>query len=309
MRKYIIKRFLGIIPTLFIIITLSFFLIRLAPGGPFDSERKLPPQILANIEAKYHLDEPIIQQYFRYMGNVLRGDLGPSFRYRDHDVNFYIFSNLPNSLILGGVSMLFALVLGMAVGIIASLKRNTWIDHFFMSTAVVGISLPAFVIGPLLVYFLALRWNLLPTSGWITGNNGALTLIMPVITLSFSYFANIARLMRASMLEVLNSDYIRTARAKGLSVKTVILRHCLKGASIPIVSYLGPALASILTGSIVVEQIFRIPGLGVYFVQSALNRDYTLILGTVIVYSTLLVILNFLVDLLYGVCDPRISYE
>jgi oligopeptide transport system permease protein len=309
MTKYIIRRFIGLFPTIFIIITLSFFIIRIAPGGPFDQERNIPPQILKNIEAKFHLDDPLIVQYGRYLFDVIRGDLGPSFRYQDHDVNFYIFQSLPNSMLLGVISLSLAVILGLSAGIISSLKQNTWADYLAMSIAVVGISIPLFVIGPVLMYFLALKWGLLPTSGWITGRYGWATIIMPAITLSFPFFANIARLSRASILEVLRSDYIRTARAKGLKGSVIVFKHVLKGGLLPVVSYLGPAFAGIVTGSVVVEQIFRVPGLGKFFVQSAFNRDYTLIMGTVIVYSIILIIMNFIVDILYSFLDPRITYK
>jgi oligopeptide transport system permease protein len=308
MTKYIIRRLLGIIPTLFIIVTLAFFIIRIAPGGPFDLERQLPVQILENIEKKYHLDEPIIVQYGRYMLNVLRGDLGPSYKYQDHDVNFFVRRNLPNSLILGLVSMSLAVLMGMTAGIFSSVRQNSWVDYLSMSVAVVGISIPLFVVGPVLQYVFAMKLSWLPTSGWITGRYGWVTLIMPAITLSFPYFAYIARLSRASILEGLRSHYIRTAQAKGLKGSVIIFKHVLKGASLPVVSYLGPAFSAILVGSVVVERIFRVPGMGNFFVQSALNRDYTLILGTVIVYSVILVIMNFIVDIVYAILDPRISY-
>lgn len=309
MTKYLIRRAIGLIPTLFIIITLSFFLIRLAPGGPFDAEKRIPVQILRNIEKKYHLDEPLIVQYGRYLFDVVRGDLGPSFKYQDHDVNFYIFQSLPNSMILGIISLSLALIFGLTAGILSALKQNTWIDYTAMSFAVIGISIPLFVVGPVMMYFLALKWKLLPTSGWITGRFGWKTLIMPAITLSLPFFATIARLTRASVLEVLRSDYIRTAHAKGLKKSTVVFKHVLKGALLPVVSYLGPAFAGIVTGSVVVEQIFRVPGLGKFFVQSAFNRDYTLIMGTVIVYSVILIIMNFIVDIVYSFLDPRVSYK
>ena len=297
------------IPTLFIIISISFFIIRIAPGGPFDVERSLPEQILKNIEAKYHLDEPVVVQFGRYLFDIVRGDLGPSYRYQDHDVNFYIFNALPNSMILGIVALGISLIMGIGLGMLAALKQNSWIDYLTMSGAVIGISVPLFVIGPILMYFLAMRWGLLPTSGWITGRYGAVTLIMPALTLSFPYTANIARLTRASVLEVLRSDYIRTAWAKGLSGTVIMFKHVLKGALLPVVSYLGPAFAGIVTGSIVVESIFRVPGLGKFFVQSALNRDYTLIMGTVIVFSIILIVMNFIVDIVYSFLDPRISYK
>ncbi len=309
MTKYIIRRLIGLIPTLFIIITISFFIIRIAPGGPFTAERAITEQVMANIEAKYHLDEPLVMQYLRYLWDVVRGDLGPSYRYNDHDVNYYIFNSLPDSLFLGVVSMTIAIILGIGAGMIASLRQNSWMDYTAMSAAVVGISVPLFVIGPVLMWIFAMQLGWLPTSGWITGRYGWVTLIMPAITLAFPRFANIARLSRASMLEVLRSDYIRTARAKGLSERVIMFKHVLKGAMLPVVSYLGPAFAATITGSVVVETIFRVPGLGRFFVQSALNRDYTLIMGTVIVYSVILIIMNFIVDIVYAYLDPRVSYK
>jgi oligopeptide transport system permease protein len=309
MTKFIIRRLIGLVPTFLIVVTISFFLIRIAPGGPFDAERRPPEQVLKNIEAKFHLDDPLIVQYLRYMGDVLRGDLGPSFRYQDHDVNFYIANSLPNSLILGFLSLGLALIFGVIAGIISSLNQNSWIDYLTMGIAIVGITVPLFVIGPILMYFMALRWGWLPTSGWINEPAGLLTLIMPTITLTLRPFATIARLFRASMLEVLRSDFIRTAQAKGLRDSVIVRKHVLKGSLLPIVSYLGPAFASIVTGSVVVEQIFRVPGLGRFFVQSAINRDYTLIMGTVIVYSVILILMNFIVDIIYSFLDPRITYK
>jgi len=309
MGRFIFNRILGLIPTMFLIVTLSFFVMRLAPGGPFSSEKKLPPEIMQNLLKRYKMDEPIFKQYLRYMGNALRGDLGPSYKNKDYTVNELIAISLPNSLLLGVVSLTVALVLGVSVGIVSALNRNSWADYTAMSVAVVGISVPLFVVGPVLMLIFAMILKWLPTSGWITGKAGLKTLIMPAITLSFPYFAYIARLSRASILEVLRSDYIRTARAKGLKQSVVIYKHVLKGAMLPIVSYLGPAFAGIVTGSVVVEQIFLVPGLGNFFVKSALNRDYMLIMGTVIVYSLILTLMNLLVDVLYGLLDPRISYK
>jgi len=291
-----------------IIVTVCFFLIRLAPGGPFSSEKKLPPQILANIEAKYHLDEPLIQQYGRYLFNVIQGDLGPSYKYKDYDVNYYIGISLPISMLLGGLAMLLALVFGMSAGMLSSLKQNTGWDYAAMALAVFGISVPVFVIAPLLMWIFAVNFRILPVAGWVD-EHGLKALVLPVISLSVAYFATIARLSRASFLETLRSDYIRTARAKGLKTSVIMFKHVLKGASLPVVSYLGPALSGIVTGSIVVEKIFRVPGLGRHFVQSAFNRDYTMVMGTVIVYSVLLLIMNFVVDIAYGFLDPRISYK
>ena len=309
MTKFIIRRLIGLIPTLFIIITLSFFIVRVAPGGPFDRDKRLPPEIMKNIEAKYHLDDPLIVQYGRYLFNVIRGDLGPSFAYHDHDVNYFIAHSLPKSLILGSLTLVCAVILGIGVGMISALKQNGWPDYTAMSIAVFGITVPNFVVGPVLMYFFALKLGWLPTSGWITGRFGWVTIIMPLITLTLPYFAYIARLSRASILEVLRSDYIRTARAKGMKDSVILFKHVLKGALLPVVSYLGPAFAGIITGSVVVERIFRIPGLGQFFVQSAFNRDYTLLMGTVIVYSAILILMNFIVDIVYGYLDPRISYS
>ena len=309
MTKYIIRRFLGLIPTLFVIITLSFFIIRIAPGGPFSEERALPKQVLENIEKRYHLDDPLLKQYGRYVLDVLRGDLGPSFRYKDYDVNYYIRVSLPNSLVLGLISLSVAVVLGIGAGLISSMRQNSPLDYLSMSVAVIGISVPLFVVGPVLMYIFAIRLNLLPTSGWIMSGDGWKTVLMPTMTLALPYFAYLARLSRASILEILRSDYVRTARAKGLSESAIMVKHVLKGSLLPVVSYLGPAFAHIVTGSIVVETIFRVPGLGRHFVQSALNRDYTLIMGTVIVYSGILLVMNFIVDILYGFMDPRISYR
>ncbi|MFO7729276.1 MAG: ABC transporter permease subunit, partial [Spirochaetia bacterium] len=282
---------------------------RIAPGGPFDAERRPPEQVMKNIEAKFNLNAPLHMQYLRYMGDIVRGDLGPSFRYQDHDVNFYIANSLPNSLLLGFVALGLALIVGVNAGILSALNQNSWIDYLAMAIAIIGITVPLFVIGPVLMYFFALRWDLLPTSGWITGRYGWITILMPAITLSMQPFATIARLSRASMLEMLRSDFIRTAQSKGLRDSVIIRRHVLKGSLLPVVSYVGPAFASIVTGSVVVEQIFRVPGLGRFFVQSALNRDYTLIMGTVIVYSVILVLMNFIVDIIYSFLDPRITYK
>lgn len=308
MSKFIIRRFLALIPTMFIIVTVCFFLIRVAPGGPFSSEKKLPPQIQANIEAKYHLDEPLIQQYGRYLWNVVKGDLGPSYKYKDYDVNYYIGISLPISMVLGCLALLIAIILGMAAGMISSLRQNTWWDYSAMALAILGISVPVFVIAPLLMWIFAVKLQVLPVAGWID-EHGLKALVLPVVSLSMAYFATIARLSRASFLEALRSDYIRTARAKGLKTSVIMFKHVLKGASLPVVSYLGPALSGIVTGSIVVERIFRVPGLGRHFVQSAFNRDYTMIMGTVIVYSLILLVMNFVVDIAYGFLDPRISYK
>ena len=309
MIRFIIRRLLSLIPTLFLIITFSFFIMKAAPGGPFSADRNIPPEVLANINKAYHLDEPILKQYVRYLGNILKGDFGPSFRYKDYTVNQLIGNTLPNSLLLGVTSLCCALFFGLLVGFVSAVKQNSPADYASMSVAVIGISVPLFVVGPVLMYIFAVKLKWLPTSGWITGRQGLKTLVMPALALSLPYFAYIARLSRASILEVLRSDYIRTAYAKGLSYPTVLFNHALKGAMLPVISYLGPAFAGIITGSVVIEKIFLVPGLGTFFVQSALNRDYTLIMGTVVMYSIILILMNFVVDVLYAVIDPRISYK
>ena len=309
MIRFIIRRLISLIPTLFLIVTFSFFIMKVAPGGPFSAERNPPPEVLANINKVYHLDEPLPKQYVRYLGNMLRGDLGPSFRYKDYTVNDLIGNTMPNSLILGITALCSALVFGLLVGLVSAVKRNSIADYASMSVAVIGISIPLFVVGPLLMLLFAVKLKWLPTSGWITGRQGLKTLIMPALALSLPYFAYIARLSRASVLEVLRADYIRTAYAKGLSYPVVLFKHALKGAMLPVISYLGPAFAGIITGSVVIEKIFLVPGLGTFFVQSALNRDYTLIMGTVVMYSIILILMNFVVDILYAVIDPRISYK
>ncbi len=309
MTKYIIRRFLGLIPTLLIIVTISFFIIRVAPGGPFARERAIPAQILQNILKKYHMDEPLWKQYGRYLFDAVRGDLGPSFRMKDFDVTTLVMRSLPNSMVLGVMALSLALVLGISAGIISATRQNTVADYASMAVAIIGVSIPLFVVGPILIFIFALRLKWFPTSGWFMAGAGWQTIVLPVITLSLPNFAYLARLSRASILEVLRSDYVRTARAKGLGESTIMVRHILKGAMLPVVSYLGPAFAAIVTGTVVVETIFRVPGLGLFFIQSALNRDYTLIMGTVIVYSVVLLIMNFVVDIVYGIMDPRISYR
>jgi oligopeptide transport system permease protein len=254
------------------------------------------------------MDDPLLKQYADYILSVARFDLGPSFVYQDYDVNFYIGQGLPNSMLVGGLAMVVALGLGLAAGIISALRQNSIWDYASMSVAVIGISVPLFVIGPALMFIFAVKLDWLPVAGWIN-TLGPVALVMPVATLALPPFAYIARLSRASVLEILRSDYVRTARAKGLSTPVVVFKHVLKGSLLPVVSYLGPALAATLTGSVVVEQIFRVPGLGRHFVNSAFNRDYTMIMGTVIVYSAILLLLNFVVDIIYGYLDPRISYS
>jgi len=309
MIRFMVRRALGLIPTIFLIVTLSFIIIRVAPGGPFASEKQLPPEILASIQKRYHLDEPLARQYLRYLGDFVQGDLGPSYRYKDFTVNELIGNALPPSMLIGALALLIAVAAGTAAGVLSALRQNSWLDYAAMSLAVIGISVPLFVIGPVLKLGLALDHHWLPTSGWLGGRGGWLVLVMPVATLALPYMAGIARLTRASVLEVLRADYIRTARAKGLSEPMVVLRHVLKGALLPVLSYLGPAFAGIITGTVVVETIFAIPGMGRLSIQAAINRDYTLIMGDVIVFSVILVLMNFVVDVCYGFLDPRISYS
>jgi len=309
MLRFVIRRALGLVPTLFLIVTLSFVIIRVAPGGPFASEKQLPPEILANIQKRYHLDEPLARQYLRYLGDVVQGDLGPSYRYKDFTVNELIGNALPPSMLIGALALLVAVTAGIAAGALSALRQDSWLDRGAMSLAVIGISVPLFVIGPVLKLALALDHHWLPTSGWLGGRGGWLVLVMPVATLALPYMAGIARLTRASVLEALRADYVRTARAKGLSEPAVLFRHVLKGALLPVLSYLGPAFAGIITGTVVVETIFAIPGMGRLSIQAAINRDYTLIMGDVIVFSAILVLMNFLADVCYGLLDPRISYS
>ncbi len=304
--RHVATRFLGLIPTLLVLITIAFFLIRVAPGGPFDGEKVLPPEIRANLDAKYHLDEPLLQQYFRYLGQIVSGDFGPSFQYKDWTVNELIARGFPVSATLGGLAMLLAFVLGTFIGITAALRQNSATDYSLMGVAMLGISIPNFVVAPLLILVLAVLAGWLPAGGWDWSWQ---RMVLPVITLALPAIAYIARLMRGSMIEVLHSNYIRTARAKGMPESVVIRRHALKPALLPVISYMGPATAALITGSVVIERIYSIPGLGSYFVQGALNRDYTLVMGVVVFYGVVIVLLNFIVDLLYAWLNPRIRYD
>ncbi|HUJ46675.1 MAG TPA: oligopeptide ABC transporter permease OppB [Rhizomicrobium sp.] len=314
MISYAIRRGLGAIPTLLIIITLAFFMMRLAPGGPFDGARRLPPEIEHNVKIAYNLDKPVYQQYLIYVGRLLHGDLGPSFKNKDFSVSQLIEVGLPVSAELGFSAIVIAILLGVTLGTIAALNQNGLIDFGVMSLAMGGITIPTFVTAPVLtlifgVYGLKV-FGLdvtLPVGGW---NDGALAnMVLPVTVLALPQVAIIARLVRGSMVEVLRSNYIRTARAKGLPNRLVVLRHALRAALLPLVSYLGPAVAGLLTGSLVVETIFGIPGIGRYFVQGALNRDYTLVMGVVTCYATFIIILNLVADLIYAGLDPRVRYE
>jgi oligopeptide transport system permease protein len=311
MMRYALRRFLGAIPTLFVIVTLAFFMMRAAPGGPFDGTRRLPPEVERNVKAAYNLDKPLAQQYWIYLGKLAQGDLGPSYKNKDFTVVQLIAAGLPVSARLGLTAMALALLLGTALGVAAALKQNRWEDYSVMGAAMLGITIPTFVTAPVLtlifgIYGVSLFGHdlSLPVGGW---NGGAWrNLVLPVTVLALPQIAIVARLMRGSMIEVLRANYIRTARAKGLPTLRIVLGHALRAAALPLVSYLGPALAAILTGSLVVEQIFGLPGIGRYFVQGALNRDYTLVLGVVICYAALIIFLNFLADIVYGLLDPRV---
>ncbi len=301
---YALMRLASAAPTLLLVIVLAFLMMRAAPGGPFDDQRALPTETAANIERAYDLDAPLHQQLSSYVLGLLHGDLGPSYRYPDYTVSELIADALPVSAQIGGLSLLVAVSLGSLVGIWAAVRRNTLTDRVVTALAMTGISIPVFVIAPLLVLVFAVRLDWLPAS-W-AGSVGVERLLLPVIALSLPQIAYVARLMRVSMIEVLSSEYIRAARAQGLSTATIVRAHALRPALLPLLSYLGPAIAAVLTGSVVVEQIFGVPGLGQLFVRAALNRDYPLVLGIVILYAVLVIALNLLVDILYGFVDPRI---
>lgn len=306
MLRYSLKRLLAALPTLFVLMTLAFFMMRVAPGGPFDTEKTLPPEVQANLDKKYHLDEPLLKQYGRYLFELAKGDFGPSFQYKDYSVNELIATGFPVSLRLGLSAIFLAFFIGSALGTIAALRQNSFTDYSVMTAAMTGISVPNFVMAPILILVFAIFLKWLPAGGW---NSGAFkNTILPIVSLALPQIAYISRLTRASMIEVLRGNPIRTARAKGLPERLVILRHALRPALLPVISYLGPATAAIITGSVVVEQIFGIPGLGRYFVQGALNRDYTLVMGVVVFYGALIILFNFIVDLVYAMLDPKIRY-
>jgi len=306
LRRHILLRLAGIVPTLLILVTVVFFLVRIAPGGPFDTEKALPPEIQANLNAKYHLDEPLLQQYFRYLGQIAVFDFGPSFQYKDWTVNELIAEGFPVSMTMGGLAMLLAFLGGTLIGVAAALRQNTAVDYSAMGFAMVGISIPNFVIAPLLILLFAVFAGWLPAGGW---DWSLQRMVLPVVTLSFPVIAYVARLTRGSMIEVLHSNFIRAARAKGLPEWQIIVKHALKPALLPVISFMGPATAGLITGSVVIERIYAIPGLGSHFVQGALNRDYTLVMGVVIFYGFLIIVLNFLVDMLYAWLDPKIRYD
>ncbi len=305
--RYFLGRLCGAVPTLFAIVTISFFLMRAAPGGPLDQEKNLAPDVVRNLEAAYGMDQPLWRQYFRYLGALAHGDFGPSFRYPDFSVTDLIAQGLPVSVMLGGLAMLIAVGVGTAVGTLAALRRRSFADQLAMMLAIAGIAVPSFVLLPLLGLLFGVHLHWLPVAGWEPG--AWRDLVLPVTVLCLAPLSIVARLTRTSMQEVLGSSFVRTALAKGLPLRTVILRHALRPALVPVAGYLAPAAAAIMTGSLVVESIAGIPGIGRYLVQGALNRDYTLVLGMVIVYSTLLIGMGLVVDALYLWLDPRIRFE
>jgi len=304
MLNYVLRRLAGAVPTLIVIITLSFFMMRLAPGGPFDQFMNLDANVVAQLKKLYHLDRPVWEQFLIYVGNLLRGNLGPSFYYRDFTVQQLLASGLPVSIRLGVTALVMALILGGVLGCVAALRQNSSVDYAVIAVATFGITVPTFVVAPILSLIFGVWLGVLPAGGW----EGPTSQILPAISLALPQVAVIARLTRGSMIEALRSDHVRTLRAYGLSTVSVVL-HALRGACLPVVSYLGPAAAALLTGSMVIETIFGIPGIGRYFVQGALNRDYTLVMGTVVIIAVFVVLFNLVVDIVYAVLDPRVQYK
>ena len=303
MGGYVVRRIVSMIITLFFGITLTFVMMHSIPGNPFTGEKKLPPAIEKALMEKYNLDKPLSQQYVDYVSGVAKGDFGPSMKYNGRTVNDLIGDGFPVSAELGGLAILLIVILGIPLGVVAALKQGTWVDRTMIFFAIVGVTIPSFVLATLLIYVFGTKLKWLPTSRWVSWKSR----IMPTIALGVSSIAYVARLTRSSMLEVINQDYIRTARAKGLSETVVVFKHALKNALIPVVTYLGPLTAAILTGSFIIEKIFAVPGMGRMFVESISNRDYTVIMGVTIFYSLILVLFIFIVDLIYGLIDPRIK--
>ncbi|MBW3107041.1 oligopeptide ABC transporter permease OppB [Providencia rettgeri] len=306
MLKFIFRRLLEAIPTLLVLITISFFMMRLAPGSPFTGERKLPPEVMANIEAKYHLNDPMYKQYFNYLIQLSKGDFGPSFKYKDYSVNDLVAKAFPVSAKLGATAFIVAVLFGVSAGVIAALNQNTKWDYTVMGFAMTGVVIPSFVVAPLLVLIFAIHLKWFPGGGWDGGN--LKHMVLPMVALSLAYIASISRITRGSMIEIMHSNFIRTARAKGLPLRTIILRHALKPALLPVLSYMGPAFVGIITGSMVIETIFGLPGIGQLFVNGALNRDYSLVLSLTILVGVLTITFNAIVDVLYAVIDPKIRY-
>jgi oligopeptide transport system permease protein len=305
MIRFVITRLLQTIPVIWVIITATFFMIRFVPGGPFTAEKAVTPEIMRNLEAHYGMNKPLYRQYLDYTWSLLRGDLGPSFKYPTRSVNDIIADKLPVSVELGLISLAVALGIGLPLGVLAAVRRNTWIDYACSSVAMVGICVPTFVLGPLLILVFAIHLGWFNASGWY----GPIDRVLPSLTLGSVYAAYVARLTRGGMLEVLSQDYIRTARAKGASEARVIMRHALRGGLSPVVSFLGPAIAGIVTGSFVIETIFQIPGIGREFVNSAFNRDYTLVLGTVVLYAGFIIGMNLVVDIALVWLNPKLKFE
>jgi oligopeptide transport system permease protein len=305
MIRFVAQRLLQTIPVIWVIITATFFMIRFVPGGPFTAERAVAPEIMRNLEAHYGLNKPLYRQYLDYCASILRGDLGPSFKYPTRSVNEIIAEKLPVSVELGLWSLGVALGVGLPLGLLAAVRRNTWVDYLCSSVSMTGICIPTFVMGPLLILIFAIHFGWFNASGWY----GPLDRVLPSLTLGSVYAAYVARLTRGGMLEVLSQDYIRTARAKGASEVRVLLKHALRGGLAPVVSFLGPAIAGIVTGSFVIETIFQIPGIGREFVNSAFNRDYTLVLGTVVLYAGFLIGMNLVVDVVQVWLNPKLKFE
>ncbi|RLA43359.1 MAG: oligopeptide ABC transporter permease OppB [Gammaproteobacteria bacterium] len=304
---YIVKRLLGAIPTMLLIMIAVFALIHIAPGGPFDNKRPMPAEVRANLNATYHLDEPLLVQFGYYLSGVVQGDFGPSYKFKEFTVTELIGQAFPVSLKLGISALIIALLVGVPAGMVAALKRDSLLDLVVMSTSMTGMVIPTFVLAPIMVMVFGVHLKWLPVAGW---NHGALpNMVMPVIALSLPYVAYVARMTRGSTLEVLRSNYIRTAQAKGLPMRLVLFRHALKPALLPVVSFLGPAIAGIVVGSVVIERIFGLPGLGRYFVDGAINRDYTLVMGVSIFYAALLLLMNIVVDVAYTFLDPRVKLK
>lgn len=304
MIRFILGRLLGLVPVLLIILALAFTLMRLAPGGPFDQDRAVDPVVKAQLLAKYQLDKPVPVQFLSVLSRYLRGDLGPSYRYPGRSVNEFIAAGFPVSLQLGLVALCFSLLVGLVAGIAGAVWQNRWPDHAAMGLALLGISVPNFILGPLLILVFSVTLALLPAARW----DDLRHMILPGATLGLVYAAYIARLTRGGLLEVIRQDFVRTARAKGLPERLVLFRHTLRGGLLPVVTFLGPAMAGLFTGSLVVEKIFNIPGMGPYFVDAALNRDYTLALGVVLVDAGFLLLANLVVDVAYAMLDPRVKY-
>lgn len=305
MISLLLKRFLHGVIVLWVVATLTFLLLRVAPGGPFDSERKLPPEVIANLEAKYHLDEPVLQQYARYMAGIAQGDFGPSYKYLDRGVAEIIADTLPTSALLGILAIAFAILISFPLGLLAAYYKNSLIDRVCLLFATLGISLPNFLLGALLIWTVALQLGWLQAARWDQWSSA----ILPMITLGAAPAAYLAALLRSTLIDTFGEDFIRTARAKGLKESTVVVKHTLCNSLIPVLTVMGPVTAALLTGSFVVEYVFAIPGMGRFFINAVTDRDYPLIMGVTLVYTAVLVCANFLVDMLYGYVDPRIRTE